>query len=204
LAQDGYEKNYFLLATELKNADFGQRALALGFRPDPAGGVRLDFLGQEYHLDSTGVRAADGGPSLANRRSLLIHYLLSKGQDGPGDQYLTLWQMPGFIRGRRDPGSDLLNRAALMAFGDDYLAFAKAAQALGGQAVPPAGDGFREWDFLVLPKVGLRVGHLAADLEFPAEIRTRFDDKAPTFLEFECLAFLVATFSEALAAAKEA
>ncbi|MDR2142689.1 MAG: DUF3786 domain-containing protein [Deltaproteobacteria bacterium] len=199
---DGYEKNYQLLRSALAQADFGDRARELGFEP-VAGGARLSFLGRAYHLDPQEVRAVDGQPSLANHRSLLIHYILSSGQGGPGSQYLTLWQGEGFIRGRRDPGVDILTRPLLEAFAADYLAFQKAAQALGGQKLEAEPGGWREWLFPVLPRVWMKVGYLPADEEFPTEVRAYFDDLAPTYLGFECLAFLCAVLCQALAAAKE-
>jgi hypothetical protein len=203
VAADGYEKNYETLRPRLAQADFGARAEALGFRP-AEGGASIGFLGREYLLDPQGVRAADGLPSPANHRSLLIHYLLSPGQGGPGERFLTLWQFPGFVRGRREPGSDLLSRPALAAFGDDAEGFRRAALALGGEELPPTADGWLEWLFKALPRVSAKVGYLPADEEFPAEVRVYFDDLAPSYLEFECLAFLCGSISQALAEAKGA
>jgi hypothetical protein len=91
-----------------------------------------------------------------------------------------------------------------VAFADDYEGFRQAAMALKGEELPPTEDGWREWLFRVLPKVSAKLGYLPADEEFPAEVRTYFDDLAPNYLEFECLAFLCGSISQALVEAKKA
>ncbi|MDR1086541.1 MAG: DUF3786 domain-containing protein [Deltaproteobacteria bacterium] len=195
---NGYENNYLLLAPRLAQADFGEKALALGFSPAP-GGVKINFLGREYLIDKQGVEASDGQPSPANNRSLLIHYLFSPGRGGPGEKYLTLWQVPGYIRGRRNPGDDILNKPLVRAFGQDYALFKKAALTLNGRELGRDKSGREEWLFRVLPKIDMLVRYLPADEEFPVDIQTLFDELAPTYLEFECLAFLNAVLSQTLA-----
>ncbi|MDR1577575.1 MAG: DUF3786 domain-containing protein [Deltaproteobacteria bacterium] len=198
----GYEKNYELLRARLSQADFGQRARELGFVPVDHGST-IDFLGRGYLLDSQGVRALDGQPSPANDRALLIHYILSPGQAGPGDKFITLWQTPGFIRGRHAVGADFICQPITRAFGSDLPALQKACQALGGQEIESVLSGWRRWLFRALPRISLLVDYSPPDEEFPAEARILFDDLAPTYLGFECLAFLISIWAEALAKAKE-
>ncbi|MDR1608347.1 MAG: DUF3786 domain-containing protein [Deltaproteobacteria bacterium] len=193
----GYEKNYKLLRPRLKEADFGARALELGFSPVP-GGATIDFLGQGYLLDPEGVRSLDQRPTAAINRSLLIHYILSKGQGGPGQKFLSLWQTPGFLRGQHRVGADLLAKPILEAFGSDLAAFDAASQILGGQCLEPEPDGWRRSLFRVLPRISLMVGLSPADEEFEAEARILCDDLAPSYLDFECLAFLMSVLGRAL------
>ncbi|MDR1871377.1 MAG: DUF3786 domain-containing protein [Deltaproteobacteria bacterium] len=202
MIEDGYEKNYARLALDLPKADFGARALELGFSP-AQDGVKIAFLGREYRLDPTGVTAVDGLPSSSNHRSLLIHYLFSPGRGGPGETFLTLSQLPGHIRGRQDPAADFTHDPILRAYGDDYPGFRKAAIKLGGEELPAAQDGWRVWVFLVLPQVKIKLGYCPADEEFPTEVWTRFDNLALSYLGFECLAFLQGALSRALADLKE-
>ncbi|MDR2353207.1 MAG: DUF3786 domain-containing protein [Deltaproteobacteria bacterium] len=195
---NGYEKNYQRLIANLKDFNFPQGE-RLGFKVSP-NSAQIKFLGRDYLLTESGVKALDGKDSKANNRSILIHYLLSEGQGDPGEEFLTLSQFPGVLRGRREPGRDILNGPIIDAYSSSgHEAFQARAQELGGVYLGKSPSGGFLWLFKVFPKIYMQVDFLEASDEFPLEVRVLFDSRAQEYLGFECLAFLNGSLIDALA-----
>jgi hypothetical protein len=198
----GYEKNYQGLIQYLKGHDFAANNEKLGLTTI-AGGATIKFLGREYKITEEGVIATDGKDSPPNYRSILIHYATSPGKGDPAKDFLTLFQLPGVLRGRRDPGKDILNKEVIAAFTDStYEDFEKIASKLEAEYLGDHPSGGKYWQFKVFPKIYMQVIFCEADDEFPAEIRVLFDTHAPEYLGFECLAFLNGCLCDALIEAK--
>ncbi|MDR2459822.1 MAG: DUF3786 domain-containing protein [Deltaproteobacteria bacterium] len=194
----GYEKNYERLKLWLLEQDFTANAKELGLKVTEKG-ANARLLGRDYLISKDGVFPLDGEESHANCRSILIHYSLSQGKGEPGDEYLTLYQLPGVLRGRRDPGKDILNGKIERAFGQGgHELFAEAAKKIGGSFLGEHEAGGKLWHFEALPKIPLRVIFIEADEEYPVEVRVLFPSRAPEFLGFECLAFLNGCLADAL------
>jgi hypothetical protein len=186
----GYEQNYQGLIKELKGCDFKESAERLGLKA-VENGVEATFLGRDFLITEEGVVAKDGLESNPNYRSILIHYVLSKGEGEPGNEFLSLYQLPGVMRSRRPQNwKTLLDGPLFEAFGEGHDAFAPAATNLGGSYLGTHQAGGHLWEFQILPKIRMQLVYVEADDEFPMEIRVMFDSRAPEFLEFECLAFL--------------
>ncbi|MDR2199939.1 MAG: DUF3786 domain-containing protein [Deltaproteobacteria bacterium] len=198
----GYEKNYRNLAPGLKDFDFASSCARLGLR-ETKDGAEIEFLGRLYRLSREGVEAADGEASDPNFRSILVHYALSQGEGGPGEEFLALFQLPGVMRGRNQGDNrSLLNGPMYERFGrEGHDGFREAAGRLGGEYLGPHPAGGHLWEFRVLPRISLRVIYVEPDEEFPLELNVLFDSHSPEILGFECLAFLQHCLSQALASA---
>ncbi|MDR2405843.1 MAG: DUF3786 domain-containing protein [Deltaproteobacteria bacterium] len=186
----GYEQNYQGLIKELKGCDFQESAKRLGLKA-LENGAEASFMGRDFIITEDGVVAKDGLDSNPNYRSILIHYVLSKGEGEPGEEFLSLFQLPGVLRSRRQQNwKTLLDGPLFEAFGDGHHKFAPAAEALGGSYLGHHEAGGHLWEFQVLPKIRMRLVFEEADDEFPMQVRSMFDSRATDFLGFECLAFL--------------
>jgi hypothetical protein len=191
----GYDSIYLDLITKLSECDFQESADRLGLEYVD-GGVQVCFLKREYGITVDGVEPLDGQPVNVNNRSVLLYYLLSKGQGDPENSYIPFESMPRMIGGIHGQ-SRLMSAPLERYFDNDYLKFSEAATKLGG---------IREesqvskhlWRFDVLPKIPLKIVFYEADDEFPVNIQIMLDKTALQFLEFECLAFMVGCFVRAL------
>jgi hypothetical protein len=191
----GYDSIYRELITKLSELDFQESADRLGLEYAD-GGVRVCFLKREYRITVDGVEPLDGQPVNVNNLSVLLHYLLSKGQGQPENSYIPFESIPRMIGGLHAQ-SRLMNAPLERYFGSDYVKFSEAAEKLGGiEEKPQAGK--HTWRFDVLPKIPLKLVLYEADDDFPAEIQITLDMTAIQFLEFECLAFMVGCFVRAL------
>ncbi|MDR2349869.1 MAG: DUF3786 domain-containing protein [Deltaproteobacteria bacterium] len=195
----GYEKNYEGLTRFLKGHDFAANNARLGLTDAEGGGAVVNFLGRDYVITEEGVRALDGKPSRPNDRSILIHYAISKAGGEPGKEFLSLHQLPGHIRGNRDPGKDILNKELVRRFeGASNPDFERAAKKVGGTFLGEHPSGGKHWHFDALPKLHMRAVFSEADDEFPVDLRVFFDSGALDHMGFECLAFLNGCLCDAL------
>jgi len=78
----GYDSIYLELISKLSEIDFQESADRLGLEYVD-GGVEVCFLKRGYRITLDGVKPLDGQPVNVNNLSVLLHYLLSKGQGEP-------------------------------------------------------------------------------------------------------------------------
>jgi hypothetical protein len=191
----GYDSIYLGLTTKLSECNFLESADRLGLEYVD-GGVQVCFLKREYRITLDGVEPLDGQPVDVNNRSVLLYYLLSKGQGDPENSYVPFESIPRMISGLHAQ-SRLMNTSLERYFGNDYVKFSEAAEKLGGIEEEPQVSKHL-WRFDILPKIPLEIVFYEADDEFPAEIQIMLDRTAIQFLDFECLAFMVGCFVRAL------
>ncbi len=192
---EGYNSIYLGLISKLSELDFQESADRLGLQYVD-GGVQVCFLKREYRISSNGVEPLDGRPTNINNRSVLLYYLLSKGQGDPENCYIPFQSIPRMMGGL-PVQTRLMNTPLERYFGNDYVKFSEAAVKLGG-IQEESQSGKHRWRFDVLPKIPMNLIFYEADHDFPAEIQIMLDKTAIQFLEFECLAFMVGCFVRAL------
>jgi hypothetical protein len=192
---EGHESIFRELITKLSGCDFQEAADRLGLEYVD-GGIQVCFLKREYRITLDGVETLDGQPVNVNNRSVLLYYLLSKGQGDPENSYVLFESIARMISGL-NAQTRLMNTPLERYLGNDYVKFSEAAVKLGGIEEEPNG-GKRLWRFEVLPKIPLKIIFYEADDEFPVDIQMMLDKTALQFLEFECLAFMVGCFVRAL------
>ena len=191
----GYDSVYLGLITKLSGCEFQEAAGRLGLEYVD-GGIQVCFLRREYRITLDGVKPLDGHPVNVNTRSVLLYYLLSKGQGDPEGSYVLFEAIPRMISGL-SAQSRLMNAPLERHFGNDYAKFSDAALRLGGSE-EESGVGKHLWRFNALPKIPLKIVFYEADDELPASIQIMLDRTALRFLEFESLAFMVGLFARAL------
>ncbi len=193
--QGGYDSIYLGLITKLSECDFHESSERLGLEYVD-GAVQVSFLKREYRITIDGVEPLDGQPVNVNNGSVLLYYLLSKGQGDPENSYIPFASIPRMISGL-PVQSRLMNTPLERYFGNDYVKFSEVAVKLGGIEEEPQ-VGKHLWRFGVLPKIPLKIVFYEADDDFPVDIQIMLDKTALQFLEFECLAFMVGCFVRAL------
>jgi hypothetical protein len=191
----GYDSIYLGLITKLSGCDFQEAADRLGLEYVD-GSIQVCFLKREYRITLDGVEPLDGQPVNVNNRSVLLYYLLSKGQGDPENSYILFESIPRMISGL-NVQSRLMNTPLERYFGNDYVKFSEAAVKLGG-IEEESQVGKHLWRFDILPKIPVKIVFYDADDEFPVNMQIMLDKTALQFLEFECLAFLVGCFVRAL------
>jgi hypothetical protein len=193
--QGGYDSIYLGLVTKLPECDLQEAAHRLGL--DYAeGGVHVRFLTREYRITQDGVQPLDGQPVNVNTRTVLLYYLLSKGQGEPGDSYVPFEAIPRMVGGL-NLQSRLMTAPMERYFASNYSKFSEAATRLGG-IEQETQVGKHLWRFNVLPKIPVKLVFYESDDEFPVSIQIMLDKTALQFLEFECLAFMVGCLVHAL------
>jgi len=123
--QGGYDSIYLELIAKLSECDFHESAERLGLEYVD-GTVQVSFLKREYRITSDGVEPLDGQPVNVNNRSVLLYYLLSKGQGDPENSYIPFESIPRMISGL-PVQSRLMNTPLERYFGNDYVKFSETA-----------------------------------------------------------------------------
>lgn len=171
----GYDSIYLGLITKLAECDFQESADRLGL-DYVDGGVQVCFLKREYRITLDGVELLDGRPVIVNNRSVLLYYLLSKGQGDPENSYIPFESIPRMISGLHVQ-SRLMNTPLERRFGNGYVKFSEAAVKLGG-IEEESQVGKHRWRFDVLPRIPLKIVFYEADDEFPVNIQIMLDKTA--------------------------
>jgi len=195
-----YDHIYAQLLPDLAKCDIVAHAKRLGLTPEDDGSVSADFLGRTYKITNQAADVSDGGdPVHINNRSLLIHYILSDGGIEPKNSFVPLSRLTGTIDGKFDRSDTFSCATLLRETGGKYDVFAAAAEELGGTFIEKSLGGYC-WQFDVFPKMPIRLIFFEADEEFPAELKIQFDETAPYYMDFECLAFLSGSLIQTLLA----
>ena len=89
----GYDSIYLGLIAKLSECDFHESSGRLGLRYID-GSVQVSFLKREYRITLNGVEPLDGQPVNVNNRSVLLYYLMSKGQGDPENSFIPFDMSP--------------------------------------------------------------------------------------------------------------
>lgn len=151
---------------------------------DFAGGIiTVDHFGEKI-----AVAAANGQmnpkPEQFLEEVLILKYLQeAQGIVGPGNDYLAFIQLPfgaHHIKAFKAEVTDFLAKE----FGNDFTAFQRAAERLGGIA---ARDGDISYVLPFFPKIYVKIILWAADDEFPAAVNFLFDNKCTFHMDTDGL-----------------
>lgn len=173
----------------LADCDLRAQAPGLGFSLDGDGRVKATFFGRDYLIDNQDISAVDGGAVSSNHKSVLAHYLLSRGRGALSGEFLPIGRLTGMVDTGASPSDNLIKPLAER-FSDKYEAFSEAARKAGGRHEGKSPAGGESWLFASLPYLPLKVVFFEADDEFEAEVKVLFDSSAPVFVAYECLELL--------------
>jgi len=199
MTMEGYENNYKTLIHKLADCDFNEAAARLGLNQPINDSVTLSFLNRDYFIRKDGVFALDGEPSNPNCRSILIHYITSKGDGEPENKFfLPHYFLPNNLEHGIFSGQSWLPSRIIREIGDDYEKIHKAMEILGAKHEGEPRNGEHIWQYLILPKIPIQIIYYEADDEFPCEIKIKLDGCAGRYIEFETIAFLCGCFVQAV------
>lgn len=185
-----YDTIYEALLPRLAECNLAESAARFSLPIDSDGQITINFLKRDYRITNTGVIPVDGKPVNINNRSILIHYVLSQGTGDPVYSFKPLFRMTTIFSSGGTGKASMMDAPLIKAFGNDVEKLSDAIIKLGGKPELSKDPYSRSWLLEVLPKIPVKFIYREADAEFPVEIQTLFDESAPEFLEFECLAFL--------------
>jgi hypothetical protein len=185
-----YDIIYEALLPKLAECNLVESAARFGLDVDTSGKITIDFLKRQYCITNIGVIPVDGKPVNINNRSILIHYVLSQGTGDPVYSFKPLSRMNTMVTSSDTGKTNMMDEPLIKAFGNDVNKLAETIIKLGGKPERSKDPYSRSWVMEVLPKIPVKIIYQEADEEFPVEIQTQFDESAPEFMEFECLAFL--------------
>ncbi|MDR1921639.1 MAG: DUF3786 domain-containing protein [Candidatus Adiutrix sp.] len=183
------EQYYRNQITALAETDLSSQAAAMGLTMNADGRVAATFFERPYLISREGVEAQGGWPATSDHKSVIAHYLMSRGSGELSGEYVPIGRLTGMIETGASP-SDNLIRPLTEKFGDKYELFAEAAVKIGGCHEGLAPSGGQSWMFRPLPKLPVQIVFFEADDEFPAEVKVLFDASATTFVSYECLELL--------------
>jgi hypothetical protein len=174
----------------LAKADIPTQAAAMGLKLDESGkAAKVRFLGRDYLVDNSGVKALDGKFTTVDTISVLAHYLTSKGTGELLPDYLPISRLTGIASGASvgSSPSDSLAKPLGDKFGSDYEAFKRALLSLGARHEGVGQSGAQSFVLEDLPKLPVRLEFFEADEEFDAEIKLLFNAASNRFVSYECL-----------------
>lgn len=193
-----YDVIYEALLPKLAKCDLRESAARFGLNIDSDEQIAINFLKRDYLISNTGVTQVDGKPVNINNRSILIHYVLSQGAGEPVYSFKPLFRMTTIFSSGDTGKASMMDAPLIKTFGNDVDKLAETVMKLGGKSESSQEPYSQCWIMDVLPKIPVKIIFREADEDFPVEIQTQFDESAPEFLEFECLAFLCGCLVRAL------
>ena len=155
-----------------------------------ADGIVVPFLNRTYLIQLPDYHfidmAADPKEVPIQEQVLILHYLQAGGQPSPTGNWIAYREIQGasfyfsaFVKRAIDP----LKKT----FGANVQGLVRAAERLGGHAIPAGDAGF---EFRVLPRIPIQLILWEGDEEFPAEANILFDDTIGDMLSPEDVAWL--------------
>jgi hypothetical protein len=157
---------------------------------ETADGIRVSFLNRTYLIglpDFTFCDTASEPKEVPIQEQVLIlHYLQAGGLQFPTGNWIAYREIQGasfyfsaFVKRAIDP----LKKT----FGANIQGLVRAAEHLGGQAIPAGDAGF---EFRVLPRIPIQLILWEGDAEFPPEANILFDETIGDILSPEDVAWL--------------
>ena len=160
-----------------------------GFEAD-ADGICIPFLNRTYSIRLPDFvfsdTAADSKDVPIQEQVLILHYLRAAGLQFPTGNWIAYREIQGasfyfsaFVKRAIDPMKNT--------FGSNIQGLVKAAERLGGQAIPAGDAGF---EFRVFPRIPIQLILWEGDAEFPSEANILFDETIGDILSPEDVAWL--------------
>ncbi|WP_186843656.1 DUF3786 domain-containing protein [Acetobacterium tundrae] len=193
-----YDIIYEALLPKLAKCNLQESAARFNLPIDSNGQVHIGFLKRDYLITNAGVTLIDKKPVNINNRSILIHYILSQVTGDPVYLFKPLFRMTTVFSSGDNGKPNMMDAPLIKVFENDIIKLEETIIKLGGKPEISKESNSRCWLLEVLPKIPVKIIYREADEDFPVEIQTQFDESAPEFLEFECLAFLCGCLVRAL------
>ncbi|MDR1040416.1 MAG: DUF3786 domain-containing protein [Deltaproteobacteria bacterium] len=178
----------------LAKIDIPAQAEAMGLELDGSGTkAKARFIGRDYLIGNEGVTDPSGAEVSVDTKSVLAHYLASKGRGATSEEFVPIGRLTGVSAGASagTSPSDQIFKPLGDKFGPDFEAFKKAALALGAEHRGLSQAGAQSFLFASLPKLPLKAEFFEADDEFDAEIKVLFCANATNFVMYEILELTV-------------
>jgi hypothetical protein len=161
-----------------------------GFEVTGEGAFEVPFLNRKFRISFPEFIFTDlSDPEKEipiQEQVLILHYMKGKGIDGSGGSWIAYREIPGasfyfssFVKRAIDPLKKV--------FGNNIETLKRVSILLGGASIKEGDAGF---EFLLFPKVPLRLILWAGDEEFPPEANILFLPSVAGFLSPEDVAWL--------------
>lgn len=201
---DDYKQARRIAVATLAAQDFDDVIGRSGFEGDSGKHISVPFLDRRYRIDWPDFTFTDNADAAAEvplqEQVLVLHYLMSESRRTPTGNWIAYREIPGagfyygaFVKRAIDPLKKI--------FGSDTDALKKSARVL---KATPADTGDAGFDFMVFPKVPLRLILWQGDDEFPPDASILFDETAGDYLSPEDAAWLAGMVVYRLAALSRA
>ncbi len=187
---DDYAAAKRLAVEALMTEAFNDILSRCGFEAPDAHLFQVRFLDRVYGITYPEFSFQDekdpGKEVPLQEQVLILHYMVGKGASGPAGDWVAYREIPGagfyfgaFVKRAIDP----LKKA----FGNDAAALARAASVLGAKAVEPGDAAF---EFILFPRVRMRLVLWQGDEEFPPEANILFNGSISEIFSPEDIAWL--------------
>ncbi|PLX42197.1 MAG: hypothetical protein C0609_10215 [Deltaproteobacteria bacterium] len=195
---DANERIYEELFKRLKSSNLVELAERKGISLCSDDSLLITSFGQCYRVNDGGVAREDGAEAGFKERFAIVNYLLSDGSGEPSGELIPFSRLGGFNLGRQRHDDRSLKLPILAKFGENYPAFAAAAEAIGGVELESASREEHRWRFYAFAKLPITLTFYERDMEFPPDVNVLFDSRALDFIGLSCLGFLPDYFVTAL------
>jgi hypothetical protein len=197
----GYEQTYDWVVNLLQDCDFEKSSKRMNLQKIDNNKVLVNFLGRSYAICKSGVDLVgtkiNWNPKTEgydyNLKSVLGYYVLSEADIEPIGDYC---QFSYFSHGVFGDGhfDDEISKI----YGKDYKKFCSVAEKLGMTFECEKSSGQYVWNYILLPKIPIKIIYYEGDDEFPTKLQILYDKTAIKVYKFEPLGFLHVSFIEGL------
>jgi hypothetical protein len=202
----GYEQTYDWVVKLLQDCDFKDSSKRLNIKQTSKDEVSVEFLGRIYLVNKTGIHLDEQKVVWSsekegfdyNIKSVLGYYVLSEADIEPVDDFCTITNFSNGVF-REDGERDVLRSPLGEVFGNDYQKFCNAAKKVGMVFLQDKSGGQHIWQYMLLPKIPVKIIYYEGDEEIPTKIQILYDKTAIQFFKFEPLAVLNGCFIAAFA-----
>lgn len=187
---DDYRQAKRIASETLQEVPVGRLLERSGFEPGEDRSFRVAFLNRRYRVSFPDFEFSEPSETPKDiplqEQVLILHYLIGADAGAPTGQWIPYREVPGasfyfsvFAKRAVDPLKKV--------FGARISGFQEAARGLGGRPVP---NGDAAFEFLVFPKVPVRIILWKGDDEFPPEANILFDGTVSRMFSPEDVAWL--------------
>jgi hypothetical protein len=207
----GYEETYKWVVNLLQQCNFADSSKRHNIKQTSQDEVSVEFLGRIYLVSKNGIKLAEQKIIWPDRteefdynlKSVLGYYVLSEAGIEPFGDFCTLSSFSNGVF-RENYESGVLNSCPLgKVYGADYQKFCNDAKRIGMVFEKNKSSGQYIWQYMLLPKIPIKLIYYEGDDEFPTKIQILYDKTAIQYFKFEPLAVLNACFIKGFSAIGE-